>query len=498
MKKVFRLASILVLSCAAALQAGAKDWLATDFGAKADGQTLNTAILQAAIDHISANGGGRLVFKGGDFVSGTIYIKSGVTLHIEGGARLLGSLNPWDYVRDPDAGWTSFVFAIKQKNIGITGAGEINCRGFEVATKGVDYCHLGLIQDDLKLDRLQEGKRPENLHFFKCENITIKDITLRDPASWNQQYDKCRNILVDGVKVDAKSYWNNDGIDIVDCSDVVIRNCDFDAADDVYCFKSHSKDGVSENILVENCRGRSSANGIKFGTYTLGKFKHFRFKNITIYDTYRSAITIASVDGASIEDVEIDGVRSINTGNPIFLRFGSRREGVAPCLKDIVIKNVYAEVPFDKPDAGYMYEGPVEDLPRNVCASGIQGSPNLRIQNVRLENIEIVYPGKADKNYAYRGSSKAELEAIPELEKSYPEFSNWKELPAWGFYIRHADGIVMQNVKLTVADVDYRPAIVADDVNGLTLKGVKIVQNSAEKKKKQIVTNNVKKFKNQK
>lgn len=56
----------------------------------------------------------------------------------------------------------------------------------------------------------------------------------------------------------------------------------------------------------------------------------------------------------------------------------------------------------------------------------------------------------------------------------------------------------MQNVKLTVADVDYRPAIVADDVNGLTLKGVKIVQNSADKKKKQIVTNNVKKFKNKK
>ncbi len=494
MKKALKLAAVLLFACASAFQAGAKDWLATDFGAKADGETLNTAILQAAIDHISANGGGRLVLKGGDFVSGTIYLKSDVTLHIESGARLLGSLNPWDYVRDPDAGWTSFVFAIKQKNIGITGAGEINCRGFLVATKGVDYCHLGLIKDDLKLDRLQEGKRPENLHFFKCEGITIKDITLRDPASWNQQYDKCRNILVDGVKVDAKSYWNNDGIDIVDCSDVVIRNCDFDAADDVYCFKSHSKDGVSENILVENCRGRSSANGIKFGTYTLGKFKHFRFKNITIYDTYRSAITIASVDGASIEDVEIDGVRSINTGNPIFLRFGSRREGAAPCLKDIVIKNVYAEVPFDKPDAGYMYEGPVEDLPRNVCASGIQGSPNLRIQNVRLENIEIIYPGKADKNYAYRGSSKAELEAIPELEKSYPEFSNWKELPAWGFYIRHADGITFENVKISVTGQDYRPAVVADDVNGLKMNGFVINQADAAEGKQQIITNNVTDF----
>ena len=264
------------MAASISIMAGAKDYLATDFGAKADGETLNTASLQAAIDYISTHGGGRLILKGGDFVSGTIYIKNDVTLHIEEGARLLGSLNPWDYVRDPDANWTSFVFSIKQKNVGITGKGEINCRGFLVATKGVDYCHLGLIDDPLKLDRLQEAKRPENLHFYKCENITVTGITLRDPASWNQQYDKCRNIYVDGLKVDAKSYWNNDGIDIVDCSDVVIRNCDFDAADDVYCFKSHSKDGLSENILVENCRGRSSANGIKFGTYTLGKFKHFR------------------------------------------------------------------------------------------------------------------------------------------------------------------------------------------------------------------------------
>ena len=498
MKRILSLALISLLGLSATTQAAGRDWLASDFGAVADGQTLNTRVLQAAIDHVNANGGGRLVLKGGDFVTGSIWLKSGVTLHIEQGARLLGSLNPWDYVKDPDAHWTALLFAIEQNNIAVTGEGEINCRGFQVATKGVDYCHLGLIEDRLGLDRLSETLRPENIHFYKCDGVTVKGITLRDPASWNQQYDKCRNIMVDGVKVDAKCYWNNDGIDIVDCCNVIIRNCDFDAADDVYCFKSHNKDGVSENILVENCRGRSSANGIKFGTYTLGKFKHFRFKNIEIYDTYRSAITIASVDGASIEDVEIDGLRSIHTGNPIFIRFGSRRPSDSPCLKDIVIKNMYAEVPFDKPDAGYMYEGPVEDLPRNVCPSGIQGSPNLRIQNVRLENVEIVYPGKADANYAYRGSSKAELEAIPELEKSYPEFSNWKELPAWGFYIRHADGIVMDNVRISVAGTDYRPAIVADDVKGLTLKGVKITQDSAQKGKKQIVTNNVKNYKNRK
>ncbi len=497
MKSLLKYSLAILLLAVSARALGATDYFARDFGAKADGVTLNTASLQAAIDFTSANGGGRVILDKGDYVSGTIYLKSNVTLHIEKDARLLASLNPYDFIRDPDAKWTSLIFAIKQENIGVTGEGMINGRGFEVATRYVDFVHLGLIDDPLGNDRVREIMRPQNIHFYKCENITIKGITLKDSASWTHQYDKCRNILVDGIKVDAKSYWNNDGIDIVDCSDVIIRNCFFDAADDVYCFKSHSEDGLSENILVENCVGRSSANGIKFGTYTRGKFKHFRFKNMTIYDTYRSAITIATVDGAQIEDVIIDSIRSIHTGNPIFLRTGTRNTNPAqtPYLKDIIIRNMYAEVPLDKPDAGYGYEGPVEDLPRNTCPSIIAGLPNIRIENVRLENVEIVYPGEADPEYAYAGSSKEELAAIEEQETRYPEYSNWKELPAWGFYIRHADGIVFDNVKITVAGKDYRPAIVTDDVNGLRLKNVEIQDSNAEKGKKEIITKDTKNIK---
>ena len=497
MRRLLRLAASALLLLGASGALGAADYFARDFGAVPDGMTVNTVSIQAAIDFVSTHGGGKVVLDKGDYVSGTIYLKNDVTLWIDEDSALLGSLNPFDYIKDPDAKWTALIFAIGQKNIGIEGGGTVDGRGFSIATRFIDFVHLGVIEDDLRNDRLQEAKRPENIHFYKCEGIVIRDILLKDPGCWNQQYDKCRDILVERVHVDAKSYWNNDGIDIVDSSDVIIRDCFFDAADDVYCFKSHSNDGVSENILVENCVGRSSANGIKFGTYTRGKFKNFKFKNIKIYDTYRSAITIATVDGATIEDVEIDGIESIHTGNPIFLRTGTRhtRDDQKAYLKNIVIKNMYAEVPLDKPDAGYSYEGPVEDLPRNVLPSIIYGNPNIKIENVRLENIEIVYPGHADPEYAYRGSSKEELDAIPEMETSYPEFSNWKELPAWGFYIRHADGIVFDNVKITVDGEDYRPAIVTDDVNGLRLKNVEINQDTALKGKKQIINKDTKNIK---
>lgn len=471
MKRIFLIISLI----AAWLPCQAQRLYVTDFDTKGDGVTLCTRNLQAAID--SANATYRrtgtkqtVVVPPGQYVSGTLYLKSGVTLHLERGATLLGSTNPFDYVKDPAVRWTAFIFAIMQHDIGITGQGTIDGRGWEVANNMVSYIHLGLVDDPLKYDRPNESNRPENIHFLECENIVISGITLRNPASWNQQYDRCRHLLIENLTVDSKSYWNNDGVDIVDCQHVVIRNCNIDAADDVFCFKSHKADGLSEDVLVENCTGRSSANGIKFGTMTRGTFRHFRFRNITIYDTYRSAITIASVDGGALQDIVIDGLRATHTGNPIFLRFAERRQGIVePCLKDITIRNVYVEVPADKPDAGYNYEGPVEDLPRNISPSSIVGTPGHRIENITLENVEIHYPGGSDSSYAFCGSDPESLAAIAERTTQYPEFSMFKELPAWGLYLRHADNVVLRNVRMTLADRDYRPCIVADDVNGLTL-----------------------------
>lgn len=420
--------------------AQAKDYSILSFGAKNDGKSLNSATIQGAIDYIHDNGGGRLIFEKGSYVTGTFYLKSNVTLYLDKDATILGSTNPFDYERNKYIGWTSLIFALKQTNIGIEGKGTIDGRGFWTATNAVANIHKKIVTDPFKYDRPNETNRPQNVYFRECTDIKIIGITLKDPASWNQTYDQCKNLYVDSIKVDSKNYWNNDGIDVVDCDGVVIKNSYFDAADDVICFKSHDATKICQNVVVDNCVGRSSANGLKFGTVSRGGFKNFKVTNLKIFDTYRSAITFAVVDGGLVENIVVDGVKSYNTGNVIFLRIGDRwSKGRQPEMKNIIIKNVYAEVPFAKPDSGYSYEGPIEDLPRNISPASIVGLPQYKIKNVTLSNIEIVYPGNGNPNYAKRGLSKQELESIPEMPAAYPEFSQFKELPAWGFYVRHAE-----------------------------------------------------------
>lgn len=456
------------------LSLGAQDYKASFFGIESNGTTLNTTSIQKAIDYIHENGGGRLVFYVGRYLTGTIHMKSNVTIQLEEGAILVGSPNPFDY--EKIGSWMALIFAHDQENIGITGKGVIDGQGYRVANNILSMIHRGIIKDPsgLLYDRPREGIRPQNIYFKGCSNVTIQGIHLRDPASWNQQYDQCKNVLIDGITVDSKSYWNNDGVDIVDCDSAIVRNCYIDAADDGICLKSHSADFVCQNIYIYNNIVRTSANGIKFGTVSRGGFRNIKIINNTVFDTYRSAITFAAVDGGFVEDIVVDSLRSINSGNVIFLRIGERQKGLKGRMNNITISNVYAEVPLTKPDAGYSYEGPVEDLPRNISPASIVGAPDVAITNVTLKNIEIHYPGGGNPLYARIGLD--ELDRVPELPSNYPEFSMFKELPAWGFYIRHAKGITFENVTLVCSKEDYRRAVVLDDVQGALFKSLKVTE----------------------
>jgi len=456
----------------------AKDYHASLFGICSDGATLNTKSIQYAIDYIHDNGGGTLVFYVGRYVTGSIYLKSGVTIRLEEGAILVGSLNPLDYEKVNNT--TAMILAADQHDIGITGKGVIDGRGFQVAGNLVALIQRGVVNDPLKYDRPREGIRPMNIYFRKCSHVLISGITLKDPGSWNQTYDQCTGLVVENILVDSKSYWNNDGVDVVDCDSVRVSGCYIDAADDGICLKSHDPNAVCRNVEIRGNTVRTSANGIKFGTASYGGFRNIRIIGNVVYDTYRSAITFAAVDGGFVEDVVVDSLRSLNTGNVIFLRIGERKAGKKGRMSNISISNVYAEVPATKPDAGYRYEGPVEDMPRNISPASIAGMPDARIQNVTLRNVEIRYPGGGDPSFAKVGLD--ELDKVPEMAASYPEFSMFKELPAWGFYIRHAGNITFDHVTLTSGRKDYRTAVVMDDVSGARFSALKVTEPEENKK----------------
>lgn len=470
---------LFIFLCLMSLSVSAKDYSASYFGIRSDGIALNTRSIQFAIDFINRNGGGRLVFHVGRYLTGTIHMKSNVTLQLEEGAVLLGSLNPFDYESRSNPFMTSMIFADSLENIGITGKGMIDGQGKQVAMNYVDVIDKGLIKDKFRSGRPEVETRPMIIYFRNCKNILIRNIMLKNSASWNQTYDQCRNLTVDSITVDNKDFWNEDGIDIIDCDSASVTNSFFDIADDGICLKSHDAKFFCNHVLIRNNTVRSSANAIKFGTVSRGGFRNIRIINNKVYDTYRSAIALQAVDGGFVEDIEVDSLQVYNTGNVIFLRVGERWGEKTSRMNHVTIKNVVAEVPAAKPDAGYSYEGPVEDLPRNVSPGiVITGLPGKKITGVTISNVTIKHAGGGNPLYAQAALNL--LDSIPELPAKYPEFSMFRELPAWGIYIRHARDITCSDISLTAGKKDYRMPIVLDDVHAARFSSIKAKQEGQE------------------
>lgn len=483
MKKQFIFILCSLFLCAATI--AATDYNVLQQGAVGDGKTLNTQSLQSAIDALHAKGGGQLYFPAGRYLTDSLQLKSNVTLYLEKDAVLLGSTSPYDYpgfstekelkVND-DHFDQALIYAEGAENIGITGEGCIDGQGRELALTIDSLHHTGeLVDKHYNTYRKRPNTRPKLLFMRSCRKVELRKTNFRSGAAWGLSFSLCADLTIDSLHVENRAYWNNDGIDISDCKDVRISNCFINSADDGICLKSHNRGAWNDKVCISNCHIISSASAIKFGTESLGGFKNVTIDNIRVKDTFRSAIAIESVDGAEIENVRVSNVHAVNTGNAIFIRLGHRSGEQPGYLRNVTIKDVYVEVPFCRPDINYDLRGPAVTFFHNPFPSSISGIPGHDIENVKLENIEIVCPGRATRGMAYMSINR--LKDVPENEKGYPEFTMFEELPSWGFYVRHVKGIQMHNIKLRLQEDDFRPAFVFDRVSDVNLSGISLPEN---------------------
>ena len=444
-----------------------------DFGALADGKTLDTAAIQAAIDAAASNLG-RVNLTGAVFLSGSLILRSGITFHIGSDATLLGSTDPAHY---RSGRWPALLLADSATDLHLSGKGTINGQGRELAGNIEKLLRAGKLSDPPDRKRPSERHRPQLIEFIRCRRSSVRDLTLRDAACWVQTYRDCEDLVLEGLTVRSTTYWNNDGIDLYDCRRVVVRDCDIDCSDDAICLKSAAPGKFCEDILVESCRLRASASAFKMGTSSHGGFRRITVRGLRIRDTYRSAVTLQSVDGGHIEDIDVSDIVAENTGNAFFIRIGQRVDGrAAGSIRNIRIRNLTITVPATAPDAGYPHAGPPVRRPHNVIPASIVGLPEHSIENVTLENIRITMPGGADPAVAH--ISLDELHRLPDLPQRYPEFSMFGELPAWALFLRHTRGIVVRQSRFDLESPDFRPALVLDRSVDTALDGISLDRKS--------------------
>lgn len=458
-----------------------------DCGAIGDGTTLNTAAIQHAIDSVAGHeGGGRVYLGPGKWLSGLIEIKSNVELYLDPEATLLGSTNPYDYdkgssevgVRGDEDVHSGLVVSDSASHIRITGYGTVDAQGLDLALAIDSLHHIGeRIDPNYNYRRNRPSTRPKLFFLCNSQDVYVHGITMKNSAGWGLSTHSCTGLVIDSVIMINRGYWNNDGFDINDCRQVRISRCDVNAADDGICLKSDNPESCCDDVLIEDCRIASSASAIKFGTASFGGFRNVTICNIKVYDTFRSALAFESVDGGLLENVTAENIEATNTGNPLFIRLGARhpyggKDGArtGSLCRNITVRNLKCEVPFGRPDEEYDIRGPEVNYFHNPWPSSITGLPGEYVENVTLENIDITYPGRATKAMAYMGLYR--VKEVPEAAEQYPEFTMFGELPSWAFYVRHVRGLTMHNVNVRLKDVDYRPAIIMEDVEGVKLDSI--------------------------
>ncbi len=470
MKKTVAFLLTVLLSSAAE----AKDYVITDFGAVSDTTMLSTEAIQQAIDRCSEAGGGRVVVPAGMYMTGTLVLRSHVNLYLEQGATLYGSTRLEDY-RPMKTDYVSLrtqtatvqlLYADHVEDVSISGHGTIDGRGR--AFKKQSWNDEGIT-------------RPHLLRFIQSKDVCIENITLKNSGCWMQHYLACDRLQIRGIKVQNRNNYNNDALDLDGCHDVIVTGMIADSDDDGITLKSTSP-RLCENIRISDCVVSSHCNAVKLGTETNGGFRNISISGIVVKPSSdqstqffgapskigTSAISLEIVDGGTMENVSLSDFTVEGTESPIFIRLANRGRGYKLRGGDGTLSGNGNEdtitelIPIDH--VGTMRGLHLSNISvRNAGPVGcsITGLPSHPVEDVWLTNITIHHKG---------GITQSDLPKINEAlqdekEKEYPEATMWGNLPAKGFFVRHARHVTFHNVEVTTTLPDERPPYVRIDEN---------------------------------
>lgn len=280
----------------------------TDYGAKGDSISLNTAAIQKALDAAYHAGGGTVIIPPGIFISGTIFIKSHTTLLVEAGAKLLGSPDIKDYTsmtwghHEDRTPW-HLVVAKDAENITICGRGIIDGNGYAFWKKERS--------SEWHFYRPFKHRPSPMVEIENCKNVVIKDITLQYAAGWCLHPFNSSRVKIYGITIINDSFGpNSDGIDITGCTDVTISDCIIDCGDDAIALKTTEDSKDCAYITVSNCILSTNCVAFRVGFESRKDFRYITFTNSVVKKCSR-VIDLRSTEGAIIEHVAINNI----TGN---------------------------------------------------------------------------------------------------------------------------------------------------------------------------------------
>jgi len=385
-------------------------WYITDFGAKGDGETLNTLAIQKTIDACNIAGGGTVRVTPGTYLTGTLFLKDGVRLLIDANAVIMGSKDRQDYQfiqklnikQKPAFGdFGSFlIYAEDAKNISIEGKGEIDGNG-ETFWKESPF----IFRDDIKKRRAKEWRPLSMICFVNCQFINIQDIFLHNSPCYTVWSLGCDDVKIEGVTIrNPIDGPNTDGFDIDCCRRVFVANCNIEGGDDAIAIKSDSgklgEDRPCENIVVTNCILSSPpACAVRIGYEGDSPIRNCSFSNLTIYNSHHGLDIISILPdggysyisvfkGTRVENIQFDNIIMQNVIQPIYLWMGNRKKDTTPWiyLKNIRISNILAS------DVGDSFIGSTtENNIENIFLSNIYLNPTRYISKDKKFYYNIWY-----------------------------------------------------------------------------------------------------------